>query len=101
MKTPLLRVDEIPEQGTRTVDFFGREIHVYKAAGKPRALMNACMHIGGPLSPQGGRFVCAWHNAEFDMATGERVSGPAPSNARLMFLPTRVEEGVLMYVWGE
>lgn len=101
MKTSLLRVDEIPEQGTRTLDFFGRQIHVFKAEGKPRAIMNACMHIGGPLDYQDGRFVCAWHNAEFDGATGQRLAGPAPSSSRLMFLPTRIEDGVLMYVWNE
>jgi nitrite reductase/ring-hydroxylating ferredoxin subunit len=101
MKVPLINVDEIPNEGVKTIDFFGREVLVLKAEGKPKAIMNTCMHLGGPLSCQDGKLVCAWHGAQFDKNTGRRLQGPARPDSRLMFLPTRVEDGVLTYVYGE
>jgi hypothetical protein len=35
------------------------------------------------------------------MATGEKVEGPGPQGARLMFLSTRVDGEGVFYVWGE
>ena len=101
MKYPLLRVDEIPTEGTKIVDFFGREVHVYKVNGTPKAVANVCMHFGGPLECIDGKLVCPWHQSEFSMEDGRRMAGPSPSNSRLMFLSTRIEDGVLNYVWGE
>jgi nitrite reductase/ring-hydroxylating ferredoxin subunit len=101
MKYPLCRLDEIPDNGTRLVPFFGREVHVYNINGLPKAAMNICMHFGGQLDCKDGTFVCQWHNAEFAMDDGRRLTAPAPSNSRLMFLSTRVEDGVLNYVWDE
>jgi len=34
-------------------------------------------------------------------ASGHRLKGPARVESRLMFLPTRVEDGTLFYVWQE
>ncbi len=103
MKVALAPVDEIPNEGegTKVVEFFGREVHLYKVNGAPKAAVGICMHFGGPLSCQDGKFVCAWHNAEFALEDGHRLGGPAPSNSKLMFLSTKEEEGVLNYVWGE
>ncbi len=102
MKHPLIKIDEIPDRGSKIVDFFGRTVHVYKRNGKPTAVANTCMHFGGPLDFQADecQFVCQWHNAEFD-ADGRRTKGPAPSGSKLMFLSTREEDGALYYVWGE
>lgn len=101
MKHSLCNVEEIPEEGTKVVPFFGKEVHVYKVNGLPRAVSNTCMHFGGPLECKDGKFVCSWHGAEYDMKDGQRTKAPAPPNSRLMFLSTRVEDGVLNYVWGE
>jgi nitrite reductase/ring-hydroxylating ferredoxin subunit len=101
MKVALCRVEEIPDDGTVSVDFFGREVLALKVDGTPKAIMNACMHIGGPLSRNGDTFVCGWHGAEFDCHDGHRLKGPARAESRLMFIPTRVEDGVLTYVYGE
>lgn len=101
MKVPLCNVSEIPEEGTAVVGFFGREVHVYKVDGAPKAVANVCLHFGGPLECQNGKFVCPWHGAEFSMEDGSRLKAPAPSNSKLMFLSTRVENDVLNYVWGE
>ncbi len=100
MKHPLCRIEDIPEEGTMLVPFFGREVHVYQIDGKPKAALSVCLHLGGPLEHKDGRFVCQWHGAEF-ATDGHRLKAPAPSGSRLMFLPTRVEDGVLTYVWNE
>jgi len=97
----LCKVADIPDQGTKLVDFFGRTVHVYKVDGKPVAVANTCMHFGGPLECNDGKFVCAWHNAEFSMEDGKRLAAPAPSNSKLMFLSTRVDGNNFNYVWSE
>lgn len=101
MKYPLCKIEEIPNEGTKLIPFFGREVHVYKVNGTPKAVANVCMHFGGPLECRDGKFVCQWHNAEFALADGQRLKAPASPQSRLMFLSTRVEDDVLNYVWGE
>jgi nitrite reductase/ring-hydroxylating ferredoxin subunit len=102
VKYALSKIEDIPNSGSKLVDFFGRTVHVYKRSGKPTAVANTCMHFGGPLDYHGdeGKFVCQWHNAEFG-ADGQCVKGPAPSASKLLFLSTRVEDNTLYYVWGE
>lgn len=101
MKVPLCRVDEIPEEGVKPLDFFGRDVLIFKAEGKPKAILNICMHLGGPMKREGDRLVCQWHGAEFDCRRGKCLKGPAHADSRLITLPTRVEDGVLEYVYGE
>lgn len=101
MKVQLIALNAIPAEGSTIVPFFGKEIHVYRVDGVPRAVANVCMHLGGPLECRDGKFVCPWHGARFDMASGQKIDGPAPSGARLMRLPTVIENDALFYVWGE
>ena len=101
MKYALCPIDQIPTDGTKLIPFFGREVHVYNVDGAPKAVMSICTHFGGQLECKDGKFVCQWHNAEFAMEDGRRLAAPAPSNSKLMFLSTRVEDGVLHYIWGE
>lgn len=100
MKHELIKLADIPEEGSVIVPFFGRDLHVYRSGDGYRAAANTCLHFGGPLACKGGELVCPWHGARFDMATGDRLSGPARKDARLMFLSTVVENGALHYVWG-
>jgi len=101
MKHALIKLDEIPQTGSIIVPFFGREVHVYRSERGLKAAANVCPHFGGPLDCEGGKLICPWHRSEFDMTTGDRLTGPASKNARLMFLSTRVEDDTLYYVWGE
>lgn len=101
MKVELIKTNLIPDDGTIIVPFFGRELHVWRQGDTYRAAANTCLHFGGPLECKEGKLVCPWHGATFSLETGERKSGPAPKNARLMFLSTRVEGDALHYVWGE
>lgn len=101
MKHELIKTSDIPQSGSVTVPFFGRELHVYRVGERIRAAANVCLHFGGPLECREGKLVCAWHGASFDMETGARESGPAPQGSKLMFLSTRVEGDALYYVWGD
>lgn len=101
MQVPLVPVDEIPAEGSKSVEFFGRDVHVVQIEGRPRAYVNTCLHLGGPLRCEDRRFVCEWHDAEFSVDSGERLGGPAPAGSRLMVLPTRVIDGILHYVYSD
>jgi nitrite reductase/ring-hydroxylating ferredoxin subunit len=101
MRSALIRVDEIPQNEAVTVDLFGREVLVMLLNGKPRAFANVCMHHGGPLTLDGDTLTCQWHGARYDARTGRVIAGPARPDARLIMLPTRIEEGILTYVYDE
>jgi 3-phenylpropionate/trans-cinnamate dioxygenase ferredoxin subunit len=101
MKEPLIPMSEIPEEGAVTVDLLGREVLVTILNGKPRAYLNVCMHHGGPLTLNGDTFTCGWHGSAFEARSGKALSGPVRSDARLIMLPTRIEDGVLTYVYEE
>jgi nitrite reductase/ring-hydroxylating ferredoxin subunit len=101
MKVPLIRVQDIPNQGMTHVDFFGRDVLVLMVDGTPKAIMNVCLHLGGPLRRENDCLVCEWHSAAFNVRDGQRVKGPARQETRLLTLPTRIEAGVLTYVYGE
>jgi 3-phenylpropionate/trans-cinnamate dioxygenase ferredoxin subunit len=101
---PLTPVDDIPPEGSKLVEFFGRQLHVVRGPdGAPAVYMDVCMHFGGTLRCDGGGFTCDWHGATFDGRTGERTGGPAAEGSRLMRLPAFVRDGVLTYefAWGE
>ena len=101
MKVALCKLSDIPAGGAIKVDFFGREVLMMEVEGRPRAVVNMCMHLGGPMKRQGDRLVCEWHGAEFDCADAKRRKGPARPGSRLIVLPIRVEDGVVHYVYGE
>lgn len=101
MKVPLCEMAKLDEADVETVEFFGREVLVYQADGEPTAVLNYCMHLGGPMHRVDGKLVCDWHHAEFDCRTGERLKGPARPESRLIVLPTRVEDGTLNYEYGD
>lgn len=101
MKHERCKVADIPAEGGVLVPFFGGEPHVCGSGDRIRAAANVSLHFGGPLECREGRFVCPWHNAAFDMATGDRLEGSAPKDPRLMFLSMCVEGDALNYAWGE
>jgi nitrite reductase/ring-hydroxylating ferredoxin subunit len=101
MRESLIAVSDIPETGTVSADLLGREVIVTMLNGKPRAFINVCMHHGGPLVLEGDRFTCQWHGSEFDARTGKALSGPVRPDARLIMLPTHVEDGILIYTYED
>jgi pyruvate oxidase len=101
MRHPLIPVSQIPQTGSVSADLLGREVIVTMVGGKPRAYINVCLHHGGPLVLEDDRFKCEWHGSEFDARTGHALSGPVRPDARLIMLPTRVEEGTLVYAYED
>jgi nitrite reductase/ring-hydroxylating ferredoxin subunit len=101
MKVSLCSVEEIPMEGIIRVDFFGREVLVFNLEGKPKAILNPWAHLGDPMRPEGDRPICEWHGADFDSRRGTRIKGLARPESGLMILPTRVEDGALVYVYEE
>jgi nitrite reductase/ring-hydroxylating ferredoxin subunit len=103
VKVPLIDDATVAEGASAEVDFFGRPVVVVRKDGLTRAYANVCPHLGGPLklSADGETFVCQWHGACFDARTGKTLCGPARPDARLMRLPTKVENGALTYAYGE
>jgi nitrite reductase/ring-hydroxylating ferredoxin subunit len=101
MRHPLIPVNDVPERGSVSADLLGREVLVTMVNGKPRAYINVCLHHGGPLVLEDDRFTCQWHGSQFDARTGHALSGPVRPDARLIMLPTRVEEGTLVYVYDD
>jgi nitrite reductase/ring-hydroxylating ferredoxin subunit len=82
MREQLIRVSDIPQDGTVTADLLGREVLVMVLNGKPRAFVNVCMHHGGPLTLDDDTFKCEWHGSTFDARTGRALSGPVRPDAR-------------------
>ena len=101
MKVKLCNIEDISEEHALKVDFFGREVLVFRMEGRPKAVLNYWPHLGGPMALQGDRLVCAWHAATFGATDGRCMNGPARPDSRLITLPTREEDGVLNYVYGE
>lgn len=100
MRVALCRIDEIPSEGAKAVDFFGREALVFIEDGRPKAILNICAHLGGPLRLEDTRLVCEWHGAEFDRRRGACLKGPARQDSSLITLPTRVVGDVLAFEYG-
>lgn len=102
MKQVICNLTDVAAEGeARVFPFFGREVQVWRTGDLILAAANTCLHLSGPLECKDGTFVCPWHGVRFDMSDGRRIDGPAPANARLMILPTRVDGKELVYVWGE
>lgn len=56
-----------------------RTIAIANVGGKFYAFQNPCTHMGGHLSEgmvMGPVVVCPLHGCQFDITTGERLSGP-------------------------
>lgn len=101
MEVPLAQLDDIPDDDVLPVDFFGREVLLTKVAGKPRAIMNVCMHLGGPLRCDAGELVCDWHDARWALDDGRKLGGPGRPDRKLLHLPVKVIDGVVHYVYKD
>jgi nitrite reductase/ring-hydroxylating ferredoxin subunit len=75
-----LKADGIPPGSCGLGRVGTEEVAVFNVDGQFYATQNKCTHAGGPLCEGGlwGDIVqCPWHGSEFNVRTGEVVSGPA------------------------
>ena len=75
----------------------GYSVVLVRAGGAWHALADECTHTGCPLSEDGelvdGVLVCNCHGAEFELATGAVLEGPA--DGPLETYAVRVAEGTV------
>jgi nitrite reductase/ring-hydroxylating ferredoxin subunit len=72
--------DEVSLGNPRQVTAGDKKITILKLDGDFFAIDDTCTHKGGPLSEgeiNGEEVTCPWHEAVFNIKTGELVSGPA------------------------
>src|SRR5881296_4020913 len=70
----------LPPGKSTAVEIDGNRIAVFNVGGTFYAIDDTCPHAGGPLSEgkvDGGKVVCPWHDAEFDLNTGDVLAPPA------------------------
>ena len=90
---PAIGTDEIAPGGMKTVELGGREIVICNCDGTYYAIQRRCGHMNAPLEmgTLDGKFVtCAMHCAQFDVSTGQALSGPVPADLGNESLPPRL-----------
>ncbi len=78
-----ISADEIAPGGMKTVELDGKEIVICNCGGKYYAIQRRCGHMNAPLDMgtlDGTYLTCAMHCAQFDVTTGESLSGPVPED---------------------
>lgn len=92
---PVLREEELPEEGMLSVVAGPLRLVVCRRPGAVHAYEDHCPHAGGPLS-QGnfveGRLICPWHAWEFLCETGQWDANPAVALRRV---DVRIQEGMI------
>jgi nitrite reductase/ring-hydroxylating ferredoxin subunit len=76
----VLRASDIPSGTCKTGIVDGEEIAVFNVDGRLYAVQATCTHMGGQLCEGalwGEIVTCPWHGSEFNVRTGEVVTGPA------------------------
>ena len=80
---PAISTDEIAPGGMKSVELEGHEIVICNCDGAYYAIQRRCGHMNAPLElgTLDGKFVtCAMHCAQFDVTTGQALSGPVPAD---------------------
>jgi nitrite reductase/ring-hydroxylating ferredoxin subunit len=78
---PVLKISEIVPGGMKAVTMDGHEIVICNCKGQFYAVARRCGHMNAPLEMgtlDGNILTCAMHCAQFDVKTGEALSGPVP-----------------------
>lgn len=83
---PVASLSDIPEGWVLRTTVGSRPLALANCEGTIEAMDNSCTHAGGPLGDnrlKDGCFVeCPWHNAVFDVRSGEAVAGAARKPVR-------------------
>jgi len=98
-KLPVCRVSDLPPGKAVSFRYGVSNGIAYNDGRTIKAYLNRCTHMGGSVQlvrTQGSGcdgcvFKCSWHQAEFDPATGARLSGEAPEGTALKAIPLKIE----------
>jgi len=88
-----ISTDEIAPGGMKTVELDGHEIVICNCGGAYYAIERRCGHMNAPLelgTLDGNIVTCPMHCAQFDVTTGQALSGPVPGDLGNETLPPRV-----------
>jgi nitrite reductase/ring-hydroxylating ferredoxin subunit len=80
---PAISIGEIAPGGMKTVELDGHEIVICNCDGTYYAIQRRCGHMNAPLEMgtlDGKIVTCAMHCAQFDVTTGQALSGPVPGD---------------------
>ncbi len=78
----------------KAVELNGRELVVCNCGGTYYAVDRRCGHMNAPLERgtlEGTILTCPMHCAQFDVSTGEALSGPVPSYFGGEVVPPRTD----------
>jgi len=87
-----IKAAEIAPGGMKAVELHGRELVICNCDGIFHAIDRRCGHMSSPLEMgtlDGSILTCAMHGAQFDVTTGEALSGPVPAYLGNETLPPR------------
>lgn len=76
-----INAEEVAPGGMKAVEAGGQEIVICNSGGRFYAIGRWCGHMNAPLEMgtlDGTVLTCAMHCAQFDITTGEALSGPVP-----------------------
>lgn len=71
---------DLPPGKAAAFEVEGVRLAVFNVDGTFYAIDDTCPHAGAPLSEgtiEGGKVICPWHEAAFDLKTGEVLAPPA------------------------
>ena len=91
------KLNEIVPGGLKAVEVNGEEIVLCNYEGKIYAISRRCGHMNAPLdlgALEGYVLTCPMHHAQFDITSGEALSGPVPANLGDEVIP----EGIGKYM---
>jgi nitrite reductase/ring-hydroxylating ferredoxin subunit len=77
------KTDDIAAGGIKAVEVNGEEIVLCNDHGQIYAVSRRCGHMSAPLdlgTLEGYILTCPMHHAQFDITSGEALSGPVPLN---------------------
>src|SRR6266436_5035396 len=87
------KLNEIVPGGLKAVEVNGEEIVLCNYEGKIYAISRRCGHMNAPLdlgALEGYVLTCPMHHAQFDIISGEALSGPVPANMGNEVIPEGV-----------
>jgi nitrite reductase/ring-hydroxylating ferredoxin subunit len=77
------KIDEIVPGGMKAYEVKGKELVLCNYGGKIYAVSRRCGHTNAPLEMgtlEGYILTCPLHHSQFDITTGEVLSGPIPAD---------------------
>ena len=93
--TPIVQLADVPVGGAVSAKLNGKNIIIAQpSAGTVVGFDATCTHLGCQVKPAGEQLNCACHNSDFAVATGEPLSGPAPT--ALAKVSVKVEGGAVV-----